>query len=70
MEDTKKIARATKEEFGYVAYDGNLLGEFQNFDKRKSDAALKKKYDKYIEGFYPNKEPYKVCVGYERFLGP
>jgi len=33
-----------------VVEDGNLLAEFQKFDKRKSDPSLKKRFDKYIEG--------------------
>lgn len=64
------MARAIKEKFGYVVEDGNLLAEFQNFDKRKNNEALKKKFDKTIKGLYPNKEEYTVNVGYERFLGP
>jgi actin-related protein 3 len=71
VEDTKKIAKIIKEKFGYIDEDGNLLAEFQNFDNRKNNATLLKRYEKFVEGVYPNtKEPYKVSIGYERFLGP
>lgn len=50
---------------------GDLLTEFQNFDSRMSNEKLKKKYEKYIDGFDGlNKQPYRVAVGPERFLAP
>lgn len=71
IEDLNKAAKIIKEKYGYVVEDGNLLAEFENYDKRKDNAKLLKKYQKEIEGTYPNtKDPYKISVGYERFLAP
>lgn len=51
--------------------DGNLVREYELFDNRKKDPKLEKKYDRFVEGVDPKtKQPYKVSVGYERFLGP
>lgn len=47
------------------------MAEFAKYDKRKDNSALLKKFQKEIEGVYPlTKEPYRISVGYERFLAP
>lgn len=44
-----------KEKYSYVVPDGDILKEFNNFDRRMNDQKLRKKYDKYIEGVVPGK---------------
>ena len=71
IEELSKIAKTIKEKYGYVVEDGNLVREFGNFDTRKNNPKLQKKFDQFVEGVHPvTKEQYKVSVGYERFLGP
>lgn len=47
------------------------MREFEDFDNRKKNPKLEKRFEKFVEGVDPKtKQPYKVSVGYERFLGP
>jgi len=61
-EDVKLVARKVKEQFSYVAPD--MVKEFSKYDKEPD-------HFKIYEGEHPKtKKPYKVSIGYERFLGP
>lgn len=60
--DVKMVARTVKEQFCYVCPD--IVKEYQKYDGDETKF-------KVFEGTNPKtKKPYKVDVGYERFLGP
>jgi actin-related protein 3 len=61
-EDIKMVARKVKEQFSYVAPD--MVKEFLKYDEDPERFKI-------FEGEHPKtKKPYKVDIGYERFLGP
>jgi actin-related protein 3 len=62
-EDQLMIARRIKEKYSYVCPD--IVREFAKYDEQPD------KYFKVEEGFDTKRnQPYKVDVGYERFIGP